>query len=128
MPDSEALPHVATERVSRLLQKFSLEVRKTLRSRRDPDVIHDFRVSIRRLVQAVDIFEPWFVPAQLRPIRQQLKTFAATAGEIRDADIGLEILAKSGAHNVARWNDQLQERRKTSERRLLPALRRWVSG
>jgi len=128
MLDSEAFPHVANERVSRLLQKFSLQVMKTLRSRQDPDAIHDFRVSIRRLVQAVDIFEPWFTPAELRPICQQLKTFASAAGEIRNADIALEILAKSGANNVARWSEQLHERRKASERRLLPVLRRWVTG
>ncbi len=126
MPDSAVLVEVASHRINRLLQSFSLQIRKTLRARHDADVIHDFRVSIRRFSQALDIFKSWLPASQLQPIRRQLKTFASAAGDVRDSDIGLELLAKSGARNVSRWSSRLHNQRKAAERRLVTPLRRWI--
>jgi CHAD domain-containing protein len=113
----------AVDNTVRLLERLASQVSATIRTH-GSDAVHDLRVAIRRFAQAVAVFKPCFPRKESRKIRRRLKTMMALAGEVRDCDIALEILADYGETSL---EPDLRARRKNAERALLATLRQWVA-
>jgi len=60
----------------------------------DTDVIHDLRVSIRRLRSALRDFSEFMNKKALKPIRRKLKLLAYMLGAVRDRDVVCDALEK----------------------------------
>ena len=85
----------ALERASLLLRRLAFQMHRTARLR-DAESIHDLRVSIRRFQQCLVVFAQFFPHGQAKKIRGRLHQIMQIAGEIRNRDIALELLQKSG--------------------------------
>ena len=122
MPSSNNA-HFAAEQFTPLLERFSFQCKKTLRAP-DPEAVHDLRVAVRRFTQVLVAFESRFTPLTLKAIRTQLKNLLSAAGAVRDCDIAIEMLGKTGSPNLSKVGEELHVRRKGAEHRLLNTLRR----
>jgi CHAD domain-containing protein len=85
----------ARERGALLLRRLAFCMNRAAQLR-DPDSIHDLRVSIRRFQQCVVAFQQFFPRGQAKRIRVRLHQIMQIAGEIRNYDIALELFEKSG--------------------------------
>ena len=62
----------------------------------EADAVHRMRVSIRRLQQALRLFELYLKPSGVKRVRKQLKKAMTAAGDFRNHDIAIELIEKSG--------------------------------
>ena len=62
----------------------------------EADAVHRMRVSIRRLQQALRVFEMYLDSSGVKRVRQQLKKAMTAAGNLRNHDIAIELIEKSG--------------------------------
>jgi CHAD domain-containing protein len=102
----------ALERGALLLRRLAFQMHRAARLR-DPDSIHDLRVAIRRFQQCLVVFAQFFPQGQSKKIRARLHEIMQIAGEIRNRDIALELLGKSGlAADPAlegRWREEARQ-------------------
>ena len=80
-----------------LLRKATTRLDRELgRTIDDPgeEPVHDMRVAIRRLSQALRTFASLFPAREARTMRQALKPALAAAAVARDLDVGIELLHK----------------------------------
>jgi CHAD domain-containing protein len=115
----------AAEQVDKLLGKLAFQISRTLKSR-DPNSVHDLRVSIRRFSQALAVHEACFPAKSVKKIRRRLKAMMIPAGAARDCDIAIQLLSKSKLADADAWRSQFQNQRKQAERALLSVLARWM--
>lgn len=123
-----ALPETrkfARENADKLLDRLAFEIGRCARSRR-PESVHDLRITIRRFAQVLRVFDSVISRAQTRKIRKTLKKILAAAGEVRDCDVALRLLAKSNGAGARTWKSVLQNRRKERERVLTASLKVWI--
>ena len=66
-----------------------------------PDAVHQTRVAVRRLRNALATFRPLLVREQTEPIRDELKWLADTLGDPRDAEVMRERLEEMLAEQPA---------------------------
>ena len=85
----------AERKIGELEARVESEARKTLENGH-ADAIHDLRVSIRRLTQALRAFEALVGKKRAKQLRRRLRRWMDAAAEIRNRDIALELLAASG--------------------------------
>lgn len=111
----------AADRFARLLKRLSKQLDDTIEDPA-PDPIHDLRVAIRRFTQVLTTFSGWFDEQKVHTARRQLKTLFSNAGAVRDYDIVIDLLGKSGVDEVARVADELHIRRKSAERLLMASM------
>ena len=62
----------------------------------DPEAVHKMRVAIRRLQQALLVFRDFLRKKGVKRIRREVKAIMKPAGELRNYDIALGLLKKSG--------------------------------
>jgi CHAD domain-containing protein len=93
---------------------------------RNPDSVHDFRVSIRRLSQSLRIFREFFPPGAAKKIRKSLKGLMQAASEVRNRDIALELLERANMTANTALVQSISQERRDAEEALLAALRRWT--
>lgn len=91
---------------SQLMSRWQNAKAELDRCRQNPgdDEVHDLRVSLRRVTEALRLFETLLGP-DLRVVRRRLRPLRRATGEVRDLDITLELALKSGrgaAHPVPR--------------------------
>ena len=102
----------ALERAALLLRRFAFQMHRAARMR-DPESIHDLRVSIRRLQQCLAVFAQFFPQGQAKKIRKRLHQIMQVAGAIRNRDIALELFEKSGLPlNILlqnKWREEARE-------------------
>lgn len=81
----------ACQAIAQRLQRVHEEIISTLEN---PAVepVHDLRVSIRRALQALRLFSRLLPAGETRRIRRTLKATLTVAGQIRDLDVGAELL------------------------------------
>jgi len=108
----------------RLLRSLKKEI---LRAAALPDVeaVHDLRVAIRRLLAALELFEP-DLPAGSEKIGRKAKKLLEPAGAVRDCDVAARLIAKLEAKAGAPPASLLaaiDARRQASGRVLVEALR-----
>ena len=96
----------------------------------DIERVHDMRVATRRLRAMLEIFEPCFERASLRPVLGDVKALADALGERRDPDVQLAALAgfeaavlKADAPGVEAMAERERERQATGNIALADALR-----
>lgn len=80
-----------------LLRKAATRLDREIgRAIEDPgeEPVHDLRVAIRRLSQALRMFAALFPARDARAMRQALKPALAAAAVARDLDVGIELLHK----------------------------------
>lgn len=111
------------EQVRRRIERLAFQGNRTSKSP-NPDAVHDLRVAIRRADQALVTFKRYLPRKAAKRIRKQLKTVLASAGTLRDLDIGIEILSKNGQPDAAELRRAIRVRRKFGERSLLTRLKR----
>jgi CHAD domain-containing protein len=66
--------------------------RASKRARLDADVIHDVRVAIRRLRQALDVFAPALDSAAAKKLDKKVRKLLKRAGEVRNLDIAIDMV------------------------------------
>lgn len=113
-----------TEQTARLLERLAYQVNSTIHSR-SADSVHDLRVAIRRFAQLLAVFKQFFRARERRKIRRNLKETMSFAGEVRDRDIAIELLAGMRSTEAAAIEAKLRVQRKEAETVLLAVLRRW---
>ena len=109
---------------SERLKTLQAEVRHAARKPRDPDSIHDLRVSIRRLRQELRVFEGWFEADRVKSIRERLKKLMARCGAVRNCDIAMEVLEAAGFEDRTLAN-ALGEKRLRAQKDLARTLQAW---
>lgn len=114
----------ASWHTAKLLRKVTAEARKTARAA-EKDAIHDLRVSIRRLRACLRLFAQFYPGEERRKLNQEVKALMHAAGDVRDRDIALELLAEAGVSPAAAAVRRLQEQRRESAARLHDALKGW---
>src|SRR5207247_11327085 len=75
-----------------LLRRFASRVRRTAKEA-DAEAIHHLRVAIRRLRRCLQVFSEFYPDGSWKKIRRRLALLMDAAGEVRDRDIALELLA-----------------------------------
>src|SRR5216683_1731689 len=118
-------PVFAVEQTGKLLGELNSQIKRTLRDP-DPDAVHDVRVDIRKLSQAMQVFKPWFPAGERNKLRPKLKRIMDLTSDVRNCDVALTLLKKSKAKAAAPLQSTFKRRRKAAERTLAKALRRWV--
>lgn len=89
-----------------LVWKLTSQIRTSLK-KDDGEAIHDLRVSIRRLTQALSVFEPCFSGREIRKARRRLKRIITAAGLVRNCDIATKLCGK----RAARFQEKIQSQR-----------------
>ena len=105
-----------------LLNQVTSQVEHTLKAG-DPGSVHDLRVSIRRLRQALVVFFPKKAPKKLR---NRLRTMMVFAGEVRDCDITMKLLGKSKLAGVAALRSDCRRKREGAWLTLTGSLKDWL--
>ncbi|MBI5280122.1 MAG: CHAD domain-containing protein [Candidatus Solibacter usitatus] len=85
----------AHETLRRLTERVNLQIDLALRDCGE-DAVHDLRVSIRRLSQALRIFAELMPPKEARNMRRRLKPALDAAAVARDLDVGAELQLREG--------------------------------
>jgi len=114
----------ALERGSLLLRRLAFQMHRAARLR-DPESIHDLRVSIRRFQQCLVVFAQFFPHGQAKKIRRRLHQIMQVAGEIRNRDIALELLERSGMPLDITLQGRLREEARALHGELVRLLGRW---
>jgi len=112
----------AGEHAGRLLRHLAFQINQTIKSC-TPDSVHDVRVAIRRFTQALAVFKPCFPGKEIRKIRRRLKGVMKAAGQVRDCDVALKLLAKSQMTDNAQFQAKVRSRRKEAARLLVVELK-----
>jgi len=114
----------AREQADRLLGLLAVQIARTIRSHGAAEV-HDLRVAIRRFLSVLAALKPCFPRNESAKIRRELKKIMPRAGNVRDGDIALRLLAKltPQASGAAR---RLRTERQAAAKTLAVSLKRWV--
>jgi CHAD domain-containing protein len=90
------LQEFAQQRTQELLERVRKEVAKVSQQQNDAEAIHDLRVAIRRLTQALRALQGVFPKKETKRVRRKLRGMMDLAAEIRNRDIAMELLGKAG--------------------------------
>jgi CHAD domain-containing protein len=109
------------------LKKLDREVRNVARKPEDADSIHDLRVSIRRLMQQLEVFAEWFEAKNVKTIRRHLRKLMNRCAAVRNCDVAVEVLRAAG------WQGPqllavLKKERRGAAGELARKLERWRSA
>jgi len=114
----------ALERGALLLRRLAFQMHHAARLR-DPESIHDLRVSIRRFQQCLAVFAQFFPRGQAKKIRARLREIMQIAGDIRNRDIALDLLHKSHLPADPTLEGRWREEARRSHGELVRVLGRW---
>ncbi|HEX4592694.1 MAG TPA: CHAD domain-containing protein [Bryobacteraceae bacterium] len=115
----------ARDQADKLLGRLAFQISRAIKSH-NSDAVHDLRVTIRRFAQALRAFKPCFHGKEVRKIRRELKGIMTVAGEVRNHDIALKLLAKSKRAQRSGIQPKIQSGRREAERSLITLLKRWL--
>jgi CHAD domain-containing protein len=115
----------AVEHAQKLLGQLAFEINRVAKSR-DPESLHDLRVSLRRFSQTLHLFRDFFPGRKMHKIDVRVKRVMRSADELRNFDTALRLLSKAHRSGSASLRSKLQARRKESERLLVGLLKRWT--
>ncbi len=115
----------ASAQTEALLERLAWQVGHTAK-RCDPESIHDLRVEVRHLTNCLRVFKQFFAKPERKKIQPQLQALTKLAGEVRNRDIALEVLALVPGVQDGDLATQLAKERKQAELELVKALQRWT--
>jgi len=124
MPEIETRKF-ALDQAERRLGRLAFQINRTAESR-DTEAVHDLRVAVRRFSQVLRLFKPYFRGKEVRKIRRELKQMMGLAGEVRNCDIALKLMAKAERRDTTGLPPKIQNLRQEGERALIAFLRHWV--
>ena len=113
----------AVAQATRLLERLAFQINGAVHSPH-AIAIHDLRVAIRRFSQVLSTCKSCFPPRPVRKMRRRLKPIMTLAGEVRDTDVALQLVAAAGASSL---EAKLRARRKTAAKTLLASLKHWTA-
>src|SRR5882724_21537 len=125
MPTSPETRKFASDHAQKLLGQLAFEINRVAKSR-DPESVHDLRVSLRRFSQTLHLFEDCFPGRKIHKINLRVKRVMWSADELRNFDTTLRLLSKARRSGSSALRSKLQARRKESERLLAALLKRWT--
>lgn len=105
---------VARAKVSKALDDMTVAVYTAARET-NADAVHKLRVSIRRFLQAIRVFDQYIPKGSTGRIRERLRAVMKAAGEVRDRDILIGMLDGSGLSIPELNNDREDARRHLAE-------------
>jgi CHAD domain-containing protein len=108
-----------------LLRRLAFQVSRTARSGKDPDAVHDLRVSIRRLSRCLRVFAEFYPGGSWKKKRRELARLMQMAGRVRDRDVALALLAEAGAERGGAIASRLEAERQQAARDLQLETQRW---
>jgi CHAD domain-containing protein len=112
------------DQIRRLLERLESEVGNAVRTG-DEDAVHDLRVSIRRLNEALRTFSQLLPKRGVKKTRKRLKKVMRLAGEARNRDIAMALYAQAGVEENSSSRERLTAERLMARQQLLEALGRW---
>ncbi|HLI86994.1 MAG TPA: CHAD domain-containing protein [Bryobacteraceae bacterium] len=115
--------HVHTQTAT-LLRRFAYQVSRAAKSC-DEESVHDLRVAIRRLNRCLQVFAKFFPGNSAKKIRRRLKSLMEAAGQVRDLDIAMELVAHAGVDRKAALSYRMADARRQARRNLLREVRLW---
>jgi CHAD domain-containing protein len=115
--------HVRSQTAT-LLRRFAYQVNQAAKSC-DQEAVHDLRVSIRRLNRCLQVFSQFYPGNSGKKLRRRLKTLMEAAGNVRDLDIAIELVAEAGVGRKAALVYRMAEARRQGRRNLLHEVRLW---
>lgn len=115
----------AVEQVAKRLGRLAFEIRRAQR-KMDDEAVHDLRVSIRRLSQALRVFANLLPAGEARKVRKRLGTVMKLAGVVRDLDVARAMIAGAALEGTDALSARLAEERKEARRELLEEVRRFA--
>ena len=107
-----------------LLRRFEHAIERAAESG-NADSIHDLRVSIRRLSRCLRVFSQFYPGGHWKKVRKELSGLMRLAGAVRDRDIALELLAKSGITGNRAAVRHLRAERLAAAQQLASEIYRW---
>jgi CHAD domain-containing protein len=107
-----------------LLRRFAAQAAGSAHTP-DADAVHDLRVSIRRLGQCLRVFGQFFPADGRKRVRRRLRKLMDYAGEVRNRDIALKLLADAGVPSDSAVSNRLAGERRRCEEELAGALERF---
>src|SRR5215472_17758188 len=105
----------SVDQSTRLLRQLAFQIRQTLHSH-DPEAVHDLRVAIRRLTQALAISKSFLPSRAVKKIRRRTKAIMTLAAAVRDCDIALKLVSLSRAEDAATVETKLRTRRADAQK------------
>lgn len=112
----------AEAQANTLVRRLAYQVNRTVK-RADADSIHDLRLAVRRLSQCLETFAGLFPKGAAKKVAGRVDQIRKLAGGVRNHDIAIEYLEKSGGS--AGLIDKLRRERRDSVRDLLKKLDAW---
>jgi CHAD domain-containing protein len=106
------------------LRRLALRIGRAIESC-DADAVHDVRVAIRRFTGAIALCQPYVRSADLRKNRRRLKKIMTVAGELRNCDVALKLIAKMRIPKTRTLSTRLEKRRKQLALPLMSELKKW---
>src|ERR1035441_6228769 len=113
----------AVAQATRLLERLAFQMNGAAHSPH-AGAIHDLRVAMRRFSQVLSACKACFPARSVRKMRRRLKLIMTLAGEVRDTDVALQLIAAAGASSL---EAKLRARRKTAAKTLVAALKHWTA-
>jgi CHAD domain-containing protein len=95
MNDAIKMQAFAVRKTQELIDNSVFALHDALRLH-DAETVHRMRVAIRRLQQALRVFSQFLDKSGVKRVRKQLKRCLRAAGQLRDHDITIQLLEKSG--------------------------------
>lgn len=86
------------------------------------EAVHDMRVAIRRLQQAIRLFKQYLDPKGVKRVKDRLRAVMDIAGELRNRDIAIELVGDEGGDT-----SELQKQRIECQRMLEQALQGYAT-
>src|SRR5262245_54105518 len=114
----------ARESAARLLNGVEKEIRRVAKEQ-DAAAIHDLRVSIRRLTQALRAFRLLFGEGEVKQVRASLRELMDIAAEIRSRDIVLELFEAAEVALNCPACRRVRKERTAAARRMVSKARAW---
>lgn len=129
MHEGQAAPgncdRYAAEKTQRLLSRLAIEISHTVKSA-NAGAVHDLRVAIRRFGQGLAACKSTLSSKAARQLKRRLKKLMTQAGEVRNCDVALRLLAETEPPAPAALLDLFRVRRKNAEHLLIECLKLWV--
>jgi CHAD domain-containing protein len=113
----------ALEQIAALLDRLGKEIERTAQAR-DPEAVHDLRVTIRRFTQSLRVFSPFVPKRASKMVRKRLRHIMDLAGEVRNRDITLDLLAEA---EMPQLGESVRQDRDLAVRILAAELQRWMA-
>ncbi|MEQ1886878.1 MAG: CHAD domain-containing protein [Bryobacteraceae bacterium] len=117
----------AVKRTQLSLARLAKQLRRASEQPQDAEAIHDLRVSIRRYLQCLRLFQDLFDESIAKTIRKRLRQLMKLLGKTRNCDIAIELLLLAELPKTHSLVAHLRERRDEAQHKLLKQLtkKRW---